>query len=187
VTDEIKRIAEENGLNPYFLAAVADVESGGRSGFRNYSGSPGHPVIRFEPHHFNKRSAYRMPFTNCGRGFSRRPEETGWTAFLEAYRLDESAAIQATSWGMFQIMGFHFRNLGYDTPQEFRKAMFSETGQYESFAKFIKSHKVLRRAASIAEPQDRDFRDFARSYNGSSNVDNYSRKIARAYAREMSA
>ena len=88
---------------------------------------------------------------------------------------------------MFQIMGFHFRNLGYETPQEFRKAMFSEKGQYEVFARFIKRNKNLRQSASNVNPDMSDFRRFAKSYNGSSNVDAYSKKIAQAYAREVKA
>ena len=122
-----------------------------------------------------------MPFTNNGRGFSSKSSETGFDAFLLAYRLDEHSAILAPSWGMFQIMGFHFRKLGYDSPQAFRKAMFSEEGQYEVFARFVRSNKILRRCASLPHPQDADFRAFAKSYNGSSNVDVYSKRIAKAY------
>ena len=187
MTKGIMAIAEEHDLNPYMLAAVANVESGGRSGFRNYPGAPNHPVIRFEPHHFNKRCSPEntMPFTNNGRGFSSLKSETGWEAFLLAYRLDEGAAIQSTSWGMFQIMGFHYRKLKFKTPQEFRKAMFSAEGQYTVFARFIQSHKILREAASCMTPDETVFRRFAKSYNGASNVDEYSKRITNAYAREV--
>ncbi|OOV89142.1 hypothetical protein MF4836_34345 [Pseudomonas sp. MF4836] len=34
---------------------------------------------------------------------------------ITAYRLDEEAALQACSWGKFQIMGFNYRAAGFDS------------------------------------------------------------------------
>lgn len=185
----IAQIAEEHNFHAPLLAAVAEVESSG-DGFGHYDGAPGHPKIRFEPHKFNKycEPAMKMPYTNGGRGFSRLASETGFSAFLEAYRRDEASAILATSWGAFQIMGFHFRRLGYESPQAFRKAMYRIEGQYDAFARFIKASKVLSRCCANMSPDMQTFRTFAKSYNGASNVDVYSKRIARAYseyAKEM--
>jgi len=42
--------------------------------------------------------------------------------------LDPDAAIQASSWGAFQIMGFHYAALGFSSPQAFADMMLKPEG-----------------------------------------------------------
>ena len=174
--DAIKSIAEPLGMNWRTLAAIASVESSG-NGFDK----DGQVKVRFEPHHFNKRSETKMPFTDGGKGFSRIASETNRAAYLNACEIDDSAAIESTSFGMFQIMGFHWKSLGYDSPQAFAEGMNYEAGQYRAFSLFIMRNKNLRDVAREGEPTLDDFRKFARTYNGPSNVENYAAKMFKAY------
>ncbi|MGQ3299640.1 N-acetylmuramidase domain-containing protein [Reyranella sp.] len=101
-----------------------------------------------------------------------------WAQFDEASALDERAAIQATSWGLFQIMGFHYHALGFPTPYEFKAAAFTEAGQLDLFVRFILANRPLQDAL-----QRKDWHAFAAGYNGPAAVDVYAPKIAAAYER----
>ena len=98
--------------------------------------------------------------------------------FDEAATLDEGAAIQATSWGAFQIMGFHWQALGYDSPQAMREAMNTDKGQLDAFVRFVKADAVL-----VDAVRRHDWHAFAARYNGLGQVDRYAGLIAAAYER----
>ena len=178
-----------NGLNFRFVQAVISVESSG-SPFRDYPELGTFPTLRFEPDEFNKRNAEdeeEMPYTEAhsssgrGLGFSRKASETGADDFHKAMQINESAAIRATFFGKYQIMGFNYKGLGYESPQEFLEAMKTEDGQDEAFIRFVMRNKYLRNAAQSKTPNHDDFYAFAKSYNGPSNAEAYSQKISRAY------
>lgn len=62
----------------------------------------------------------------------------------KAYQLDHSAALQACSWGKFQIMGFNYKAAGFSDVKSFTKAMSrSDAEHIKAFLKFAKSNKVL--------------------------------------------
>ena len=177
----VEKLASAYGFNPRTVRAIAKVESSGNP-FREYKGLGLFPVLRFEPHWFNKYEKKNpMPFTNNGRGFSSIASETNHVAFQKAFSINPDAAIKATSFGKFQIMGFHFTKLGYKTPAAFLEAMKNLEGQYDAFVKFVMTKQTLRNVIMKNDPTITDFKAFARSYNGSGNVDNYSKKMEKAY------
>jgi hypothetical protein len=180
--DILHELCQQNNLNYRFVTAVTKVESSGCA-FRNYPGlGENFPTLRFEPHKFNKYTiGQKMPFTNNGRGFSSKKEETNYKAFIKARKLDEDSAIRATSFGQFQIMGFHYKNLRYSTPNDFLNDMMTINGQHTVFIKFIMRNKILRTTLQKQQPIYDDFYAFAKSYNGSSNADNYAKKIQLNY------
>lgn len=84
--------------------------------------------------------------------------------------------LEATSWGLGQIMGFNYRLAGYGTPDRFVAAMAeSEVNQIKAMTTFIENVGIRQALA------DRDWRTFARNYNGSARVDEYSRSLAAHY------
>lgn len=89
-------------------------------------------------------------------------------------------AEQACSWGAFQIMGYHWELLGYDSPAAFVAAMReSEARQLEAFVRFIQADPALHKAL-----RGRKWAEFARIYNGPAYRENlYDAKLARAYDR----
>ena len=92
--------------------------------------------------------------------------------------LDEDAALQATSWGAFQIMGFHWKTLGYASVQEMAATMDTAGGQLDAFVRFVEADPVL-----VDALRRQDWHGFAGRYNGPGQVDHYAGRIAQAYAR----
>jgi hypothetical protein len=175
--------AADLGVEEQALRAVGQVESSGNA-FATVNGQR-RPVIRLEAHWFGKLTGYRYndshPHISCRAwtpSLAARNQAEAWQQFTEAADLDESAAIQATSWGAFQLMGFHWQRLGYASPQEMRADMESEQGQLDAFVRFIRSDAALLDALRRL-----DWHQFAGTYNGPGQVDVYAGRMAAAYAR----
>lgn len=171
------------GVSAQALKAVGQVESSGRA-FWTIDGKQ-KPVIRLEAHWFGKLTGYRYndshPHISVRQwtpSLAARGPVEAWQQFDEAAGLDEGAAIQATSWGGFQLMGFHWKNLGYGSPQEMRVDMATEQGQLDAFVRFIKADPVL-----LDSLQRQDWRTFAGRYNGPGQIDVYASKMADSFAR----
>src|SRR5262245_26977038 len=105
------------GVTARALQAVGAVESSGNA-FWTIGGLQ-RPVIRLEAHWFGKLTNHRYddshPRISCRQWspqLAARTPAAAWQQFEEAAALDEGAAIQATSWGAFQLMGFHYQRLG---------------------------------------------------------------------------
>lgn len=175
------KAAEELGADERSIKAVAAVESSG-AGFTVIDGEQ-RPVIRLEAHWFGKLTGYAYndshPQISCRAwtpSLAARSQREAWAQFDEAAALDEGAAIQATSWGAFQLMGFHYKNLGYESPQAMRADLGTEQGQLDAFVRFIKADAVLLDAL-----RRQDWHSFAGRYNGTGQIDVYAGRMARAY------
>lgn len=94
--------------------------------------------------------------------------------------INDTAALESASWGAFQIMGFHWRRLGYASVQDFVAAMSaSESQQFDAFTRFIETDPVLHKALKA-----RKWAEFAKLYNGPDYLRNlYDTKLQRAYER----
>lgn len=93
----------------------------------------------------------------------------------------------STSWGVGQIMGFHFAKFGYSTPRAFvRWLRQAPRHEWQSMIVFIRASASLERAV-----QHRDWDGIARVYNGAGYLAwaakhgtmPYSDKLALAYQR----
>jgi hypothetical protein len=163
--------------------AVAEVESGRLGAF----GPDGRPVILFEPHVFARFTSQRYNESHphlSSRRWNRALYPRGgqgpiYAQLAEAYGLDGEAALKATSWGRFQVLGQHFDWQGHPTAHAFVADLASsEMRQLASFERFISFNHLddeLRRL---------DWRGFAAGYNGPAFEQNrYHEKMAEAYAR----
>jgi hypothetical protein len=172
------------GVSFAAMASVAEVESNGFGFF-----ACGRPSILFERHIFyrqlqeNDAAAAAELATKYPNICS--PARGGYTGgsgeyqrFAIAYLLNPEFAICACSWGMFQIMGFHWRALGYPSVQAFKQAMDTSEGeQLNALVKFIQADPVLHKALKV-----RKWAEFAKRYNGPAYKENdYDIKLARAY------
>jgi len=94
--------------------------------------------------------------------------------------IDDTAALESTSWGAFQVMGLHWRRLGYASVQSFVAAMAAgESQQLDAFTRFIETDPALHKALKA-----RKWAEFARLYNGADYLRNlYDTKLQRAYER----
>ncbi len=182
---DILDVARELNLEVAVVKAVNEVESLG-VGFVG-----GKPKILFEGHIFWKRLKEHDVDPTVYREGNEDILYPRWTSryykggLLEHTRLErakkihEDAAYESASWGLFQIMGFHYWDLGYGSVKFFVKKMYeSEREHLFAFAKFVKFHKLDRFL------RNKEWARFARIYNGPGYKKNrYDEKLSRAYAR----
>lgn len=182
---DYRRAAAELGVSVAAVAAVAEVESVGR-GFLD----DGRPVILYERHIFYRQAEavdseqaniWAVKFPNLCN--TRRGGYTGGPGehqrLRSAQQLDHNWALEACSWGIFQIMGFHWQRLGYPSAQAMVNDLSqSEGAQLDALVRFIRADKALHQAIRA-----RKWATFARIYNGPAYKDNfYDVKLARTYA-----
>lgn len=169
------------------IMAVNQIESRGR-GFH----SNGKPIVLFERHIMRRRMlANGIDASTVGQAEHVWPNlvsrQTGGykSGLTENYRLQLAgeihpiAALESASWGQFQVMGFHWERLGYNSASEFATAMSeNEFLQLTAFVEFIKTDHDLHHALRAC-----DWPAFARRYNGKGYRKNrYDQKLASAYA-----
>ena len=77
-------------------------------------------------------------------------------------------------------MGFHWKTLGYDSPQAMREAMGTDAGQLDAFVRFINADAVL-----VDALRRKDWHAFAARYNGLGQVERYAGLMAAAYERNL--
>lgn len=163
------------------IKTIAAVESGG-AGFTPSDD----PKILFEAHQFYKYTDGLFAESHpdlCVKRWDRTLYGKTWRLerirFNRAEALDEEAALMATSWGKFQIMGFNFNACGFNSVLDFVKAMHQNEGAHlAAFSRFIKANPHLHMAL-----QDLDWRGFA-LYNGTGQVEKYTGLLMREYARQ---
>lgn len=185
-TTDLANAAKLLGVPVAAVATIAQIESSGH-GFD----ATGRPVILFERHQFYRQLisngtpeakanelAERMPnIVNQKRGgYIGGAGEFG--RFASACQIDETSAIESCSWGMFQIMGYHWARLGYVDAQDFKLHMQESEGeQLQAFCKFILTDKKLHKAV-----MDCNWPVVAEIYNGPAYKENhYDVKLARAF------
>lgn len=178
---DIEFAARSIGVADRNLRAVIAVESGGRS-----FGPEGRPVILFEPHVFHRRTAGRWsPSSFSYARWRERPypaaQQARWEQMADAAARNEAAALESASWGLFQIMGFHWRALGYASAESFALAMAKgEAAQLSALVTFIKVNG-LSDELRLVSTNPETCRAFARGYNGAGYAQNgYHLKLARA-------
>lgn len=167
------------------ILAVNEIESRGH-GFL----PDGRPVILFERHVMFGRlqdieidastlaKSYPSIVNQVRGGYSGGAAE--YVRLSAATGIDAACAIESASWGMFQIMGYHWEALGYTSAEAFAAAMReSEAKQLDAFVRFIEADPDLLKAL-----KGRKWADFAKRYNGPAYKENlYDVKLARAYDR----
>jgi N-acetylmuramidase len=98
-----------------------------------------------------------------------------------ALRCDPGAALEAASWGMFQIMGFNAKKSGFANAPHMAFAMQeNEQRHLDAFVGFIRSEGLNDALARS------DFEAFAQGYNGPRYAENrYPQRMRAALARLM--
>lgn len=158
---DIVGFAEAIGCTTQQLRAVAKVESGG-SAFDTH----GRPKINFERHYFHRLTDGKWSVSAFSNPTSGGYAEDSWGKLVAAACKDPWAAFQSASWGKFQIMGAHWKTLGYASPLEMAWSMReTEAGHYDALVRFVKAEGLSdeMRAISTHAP---DNVAFAKAYNG---------------------
>lgn len=153
---QVAELARRNKYEFASLNAIKLVESGG-IGFAKDTGKL---LIQFEPVWFRRKAPYTPSGKWSVNGVERQSQE--WIAFNDAFRKNPNAAMEATSIGLMQVMGFHYRSLGFRTVGEMWDfAKVSEANQMELAIRYIKSIPKLDAALKA-----KDWRTVAYYYNG---------------------
>jgi hypothetical protein len=173
---DIAVIAARIGCTPKQVRAVAAVESGG-SAFD----AIGRPKILFERHYFHRLTEGKWSITEYSNPSAGGYAADSWLKLADAAARDPWAAFQSASWGKFQVMGAHWKALGYDSPLDMAWAMReSEMAHYDALARFVKVNGLADDMARLStNPADNV--GFARKYNGPGYAKYaYDQKLARA-------
>lgn len=186
---DLVRAAETLDVDLAAIMAVNEVESRG-TGFI----APRRPVILFERHVMRRRlieygidaAAAQREHPNLVNtlpgGYEGGIQEH--IRLLRAQSIHAPSAPEAASWGLFQIMGYHWQRLGYDSQYAFADAMSTdEPQQLDAFVRFIQADKSLH--VALAEHR---WADFAAGYNGPAYERNdYDTRLIAAHRRHAAA
>ena len=177
--DDYKQAAEMLNCEIAAIKAVAEVESRG-AGFI----ADGRPKILFERHKFRKftKGAFdgtHPDISNSEAGGYGAEGTHQWDRFNKAAGLNRNAAIQACSWGKFQVMGFNFEICGFTNLEDFHAAMSKSEGEHlKAFCHFVANGKLDRHLRS------HNWAKFAEGYNGEDyRINKYDTKLAAAYKK----
>ena len=186
---DLQAAADKLGVQLAKIKAVNAVESRG-TGFL----ADGRPVILYERHILHRRLrargvdadaiARRAPnVCNPARGgYAGGAAE--WSRVATALQVvpdqHDGVVYESASWGLFQIMGWHWETLDYASVDAYVAAMRrSEGDQLDAFVRFILADPALHRAL-----RNGAWGTFARLYNGPDYKSNmYDAKLAREYRR----
>lgn len=183
---DIVTAAERLSVPIAAIYAINEIESRG-TGFN----ADGSIVVLFERHIMHKRmlcigieeSDVELASSNWPNLVNKKSGDyMGGTS--ENYRLKlakqihPQAAQESCSYGLFQIMGYHWQNLAYDSIEQFVECMEESEGQQlQAFIRFIQTDAHLHRTLKKC-----DWAEFAKRYNGKAYKKNkYDTKLATAY------
>lgn len=191
---DLTRAAMSRRIEPAALRAVLAVESSG-SGFL----PDGRPKILLERHWVWKQLLSRginpRPFAAsrpdlCGERWERKYYLGGageyarleavvdWASAHDSSRWEsfKKSALEACSWGLPQVMGIHFKRVGFENVYEFKHHV--ERGEAEQLEVMM---RFLETGGLLDELRDKRWASFARSYNGGGQVPIYAARLAAAY------
>lgn len=183
---QITTQAKALGIETAALRAVIEVECKG-SGFN----SDGTPVILFERHVFRQRLIANKRALDLALAMLERPDlcnkSAGGYGLYSAQhgRLNAAAqyhrdsALESASWGIGQVMGYHWNALDYPSLQAFINAMYKdEASQLDAMCRYIKTNNLINAL------KNKDWKAFARGYNGLAYAKNsYDVKLGNAYKK----
>lgn len=185
--EQIKDLANKHGIEYAGLKAVVEVEASGKGFIGDV------PKILYEPHIMHRLLTKKNYITIRNNLMKAHPNlcYPRWGTYkygaesiqhrrLEiASQFNRDTALESCSWGLGQVMGFHWQSLGYESLQAFINDMYeSEAKQLEAMIRFIKVNGLLLAL------KNKDWVKFARGYNGSGYAKNkYHIKLANAYAK----
>lgn len=123
------------------------------------------PLILFERHVFSRRTRGVHDATHPSISSSTPGGYLGgareYDRLDEAIGLDRQAALDSTSWGIGQVMGFNFAAAGFRSTEAMVAAsMDGEDAQLSGMANFLRGNRLQQPLAR------HDWQAFARGYNG---------------------
>lgn len=176
------------------VKAVNEIESSGKGFLIN-----GSPKILFEGHVFwrelqkrkvnpqtlldesSKDVLYKKWTKNNYLGGTKEYLRLEKAANLQDSKQVKEAAYCSASWGAFQIMGYHYSSLGYESIDAWVNNMYEHEREHlKAFGKFLDVNQLM------VHLKDRNWAKFAKGYNGPAyKLNNYDKKLETAYERHL--
>jgi len=154
----VKEIVRTFNCNLEVASVMAFLET--ETGGKGFNGD-GKIIIQFEPSWYKKLAPYSPSGLWSLNKVDVQSKE--WTAFNDAFSKNPTGAMQATSIGMGQIMGFQWKALGYNSVNDmWDDAKRSIDRQIWQVCKLITSNKKL-----LSALHNHDWNTVACIYNGS--------------------
>lgn len=177
-----QKAAVNYGVPVAWIAAVIAKESGGLV-FADVVGQQ-KPLIRWEGHYFYQRlTGDKLASAVAGKLAAPKPgaiknpanQADRWIMlYRRACEIDTEAAQESVSWGVGQVMGAHWKRLGYSSVADLVSAACSGLdGQVDLMMRYIKEFGLLD------ELSRGDALGFARGYNGPKTPKSYARAVER--------
>lgn len=155
----------------------------------------GQPAILFERHIFHRLTGGRFDgshphLSNRKAGGYGAAGKHQHDRLAAAAKLDRDAALQAASWGCFQILGRNWAQCGFPSLQAFINAMYrSESEHIDAFARFVLGERRVypfsgphRGMSMLTALRTKTWQVFAYLYNGPKyRVNNYDAGLKRHY------
>ena len=167
---EYRQLSDSFGIPISSVKAIDSVESNGMG----FDPKTGKLIIQFEPHYF-KRISRLVSGVWASNKVDVQSKE--WEAFNDAFKRNPAAAMESCSIGRMQVMGEHWRRLGFKSVGEMWDfAKKSEANQLWLGLKFIQTDTSLFLALL-----KKDWKEVARRYNGKNYwILGYDKKLATA-------
>jgi hypothetical protein len=177
---DLPRIGARIGVGEDEIHAVLDVEAAG-SGFDK----EGRVKALYEPHIAYRLSSgvVRDRLVKAGLAYPKWGQQKypkdSYPRILEAHSIAGELALEATSWGLGQVMGFNYKAAGYPSARAMVEAFADdEENHLDAMVNFIITNGL------DDEIRRHDWRGFARGYNGSGyEANGYHTKLAAAFAK----
>ena len=184
--DEIAQRAVANRVQPPVLMAVIDIEAGGEG---YISATDLRMKALFEAHLFSRFTDHKFDASYpdvSSRSWNKALYGAGgahqYDRIARAMKLDENAALQATSWGLGQVLGMNHQMVGFNTPQDMVLTLKqSEDAQFDAMLKFCQKSGALRKLQGPVP----DFVGFTEIYNGRGQVPFYAGRLKGAYFKAL--
>lgn len=186
---KIQSEAKRLGVEVAALRAILEKESKG-SGFN----ADGTPKILYERHimyqrlteHFGLSTAKYWATGRADLVYSKGYGAGGYGKYSEqpkkleaAAKIDRTSALESCSWGIAQVIGYHWKLCGFSSVQQFVNAMYkSEDSQFEVFVKFLEGSGIVPYLKKL------DWANVALRYNGKNyKQNNYDVDLKRYYLK----
>lgn len=167
---EYLKLSLQFGISVSKVKAIDSVESNGEG----FNPKTGKIKIQFEPSYFKRISRLISGIWSLNKVDIQSKE---WEAFNDAFKKNPKAAMESTSIGRMQVMGEHWKRLGFKSVDEMWDfAKISEANQLYLGLMFIATDKSLFNAVQIW-----DTKEVAKRYNGKNYwIKGYDKKLETA-------
>lgn len=177
----IQSASRANGLNPMVMAALVLKESAGK-----FSWTGNRIAIRQEGHYFyrllppdQRKIAVRAGLASPRMGAVKVPNSASarYSMLRLMQKINHDVALMSISMGAGQVMGAHWKRLGYASVEAMWQDAQTAPGQIRQMCKFVATDARLKKAINAL-----DYKTIALLYNGKGYRKNrYDTELRRLY------